>query len=399
MPGTITRRGAVFRGLAGITVLAAGGLAWRAWSGGVFHTGEGPAYEPWRDWRNDRSSGPLAFVKAGILAASAHNTQPWRFRVSDERIEIFADAERHLGSFDPYRREQILSLGCALENMVLAARAQGIEPEVNLIPGTLTLPAKAKTAPVAIVNLRRGARQESALFNAIGDRHTHRGAYDVSRPVSRELLDEMQALVAGVSAIRLLLLVKGDRKSRLGELTVSATGEIIADHDMAAASAGWFRFNWNQVQSQRDGITLDAVGLPPLINAAAKILPAPSAEQADRQWLDATRDVHIKTVAVLGAIAVRELHDRPISLEAGRMWQRLHLWAASRGLAAQPLNQAAEIVDRESELGRPPRMAEALAQVMGDPVWKPTFIFRLGYADNAARLSPRRPVSAVVSKI
>jgi hypothetical protein len=109
--------------------------------------------------------------------------------------------------------------------------------------------------------------------------------------------------------------------------------------------------------------------------------------------------VHIKTAAVLGAIAVRELHDRPISLEAGRMWQRLHLWAASRGLAAQPLNQAAEIVDRESELGRPPRMAEALAQVMGDPVWKPTFIFRLGYADNAARLSPRRPVSAVVSKI
>lgn len=394
---TITRRGTLLRGLAGVTVLAAGGLVWRAWSGGVFHSGEGPAYELWRDWQKDRVAGPLAIVKAGILAANAHNTQPWRFRIAGDRIEVHADAERHLGAFDPYRREMVLSLGCALENMVHAARAQGFEPVVEPGNGMLTLPAKADMAAAAVLTLKPGERRESELFNAIAERHTHRGAYDTARPVSRALLDEMQALAADDSAVRLLLLVDGDRKARLGGLTVSATEEIIADHDMAAASARWFRFDWASLQQERDGITLDAVGLSPLINAAAKILPLPSPEEADLQWLGATRDVHVKTAAVLGAIAVRDLYDRPTTLAAGQAWQRLHLWATSRGLVAQPVNQAAERVDRESELGRPPRMAEALAQVTGDAAWKPTFIFRMGYADRPARLSPRRPVSAVVS--
>jgi len=398
MARTITRRNALLRGLAGVTVLAAGGLVWRAWSGGVFHAGEGPAYELWRDWREDRSPGPLAIVKAGILAASAHNTQPWRFRVSSERIAVHADAQRHLGPFDPYRREMMLSLGCALENMILAARSAGFEPLIERGAGRLSLSAKVDAGPVAVVNLSPRERRTSALFNAIGDRHTHRGGYDSSRPISRDLLDEMQALVAGDAVVRLILFVEGDRKSRLGQLTVSATEDIIADHDMAAASARWFRFDWDSLQQQRDGITLDAVGLPPLINAAAKILPPPSPEQADQQWLGATRDIHVKTATVLGVIAVRDLYDLPTTLAAGQAWQRLHLLATSHGVAAQPVNQAAERVDREAELAHPPRMAEALAQVTGDAAWKPTFIFRMGYADRPARHSPRRPVSAVVSK-
>jgi hypothetical protein len=151
------------------------------------------------------------------------------------------------------------------------------------------------------------------------------------------------------------------------------------------------------MQKHRAGIPMAAVGLPPLINTLVKIAPAVSAEQADRQWLGATRDVHVKTATVLGMIVVRELYDVPTTLKAGQAWQRLHLWATSRGLAAQPINQAAECVDRQAELGRPPRMAEALAQVTADPAWKPTFIFRMGYAGQPAGLSPRRPLSVVVS--
>ncbi len=35
----------------GTLVLVAGGGVWRATDQGVFSTGEGPAYEPWDDWR------------------------------------------------------------------------------------------------------------------------------------------------------------------------------------------------------------------------------------------------------------------------------------------------------------------------------------------------------------
>ena len=43
----------------------------------------------------------------------------------------------------------------------------------------------------------------------------------------------------------------------------------------------------------RDGITLDAQSLPPLINAAAKILPPLGQESADKVWLQTTRERQI----------------------------------------------------------------------------------------------------------
>ena len=158
-----------------------------------------------------------------------------------------------------------------------------------------------------------------------------------------------------------------------------------------------FDFDWDAVQKHRDGITLDAVGLPALVNAAAKILPRPSDEQADRQWLDATRDIHVATAPLLGMIAVRDLYDRPLALSAGRLWQRLHLWLTARGLVAHPLNQPAERVDRERALNAPANTAESLARLTGESGWQPTFVFRAGYANGAARLSPRRAVEAVVA--
>jgi hypothetical protein len=398
MTRTLTSRRSVLKGLAGLSVLAAGGVVYRAWDNGVFDVGGGPAYEPWHDWREAALEGPLAIVQAGILASNAHNTQPWRFRLSEDRIAVFADHDRHLGTFDPFRREMALSLGCAIENMVHAARAQGLVPRIVVAPDRFGLggPSRPEQA-VAIIHLSYGEPARGELFQAIAHRHTHRGAYDAGRSVPAALQDEMLALAGAQDDIRLFLFGDGPAKAKLGDIIIAATEDIVADHEMAMDSARWFRFDWRSIQEHRDGVTLDTVGLPPLINAAAKIVPAPSAEQADRQWLDATRDVHVATAPLLGMIAVRDLYDQPTTLEAGRLWQRLHLWATARGLAAQPLNMPPERVDREAELGKDPRMAAALADVTGDAAWHPTFVFRMGHAESLARLSPRRSLDAVLT--
>lgn len=78
-------------------VLVAGGGVWHASSRGVFSTGKGPAYEPWEYWAVDDGKGPLALVRAAILAANPHNTQPWLFRLSESRIDLFADTTRNIG--------------------------------------------------------------------------------------------------------------------------------------------------------------------------------------------------------------------------------------------------------------------------------------------------------------
>ena len=97
-------RRALLEGGGAVLVVAAGGQAWRASDNGVFSAGDGPASEPWRMWEADTTGGPLRPVRAGILAASPHNTQPWLFRLLDGEIELYADLGRNLGALDPYVR-------------------------------------------------------------------------------------------------------------------------------------------------------------------------------------------------------------------------------------------------------------------------------------------------------
>src|SRR5260370_34102702 len=74
------QRRSFLKGAGIVTVAVGGGGAWRAWDQGVFSVGEGPAYEPWKDWRTTGNEAPLALVRAALLAATAHTTQPWLFK-------------------------------------------------------------------------------------------------------------------------------------------------------------------------------------------------------------------------------------------------------------------------------------------------------------------------------
>ncbi|MEX2223058.1 MAG: hypothetical protein WEG40_14800 [Candidatus Rokuibacteriota bacterium] len=393
------KRRAVLKGVGVVSILAAGGFVWRAQDQGLFSTGAGGAYEPWTTWRSAAGEGPLGLVRAGILAASPHNTQPWLFRVSDARIELHADTARGLGAFDPYLREMHIGLGCAVENMARAARAYGYEATVSERAGVLAPPPPSPPpGPVAPRDLGPTRARPDALFDAIPRRHTDRGAYDPGRPVPGAMLEAMWATFRDDADLRLFLFSAPGERKQFGEAAIQATEAIVADPRMVADSDRWFRHRRADVQRLRDGLTLDAAGLGPLVTAMAKLLPPVSAETSHRYWLDATRDVQVPGTALFGLIAVRDLHDRPQALRAGQRWQRLHLMGTARGLAMQPINQPVEMVDRERELGKPPRAAGVLAALTGDAAWKPTFAFRMGFPTRPAAASPRRPVDAVVLK-
>jgi len=129
------QRRSFLKGTGAVIVAVAGGGVWRAYDQGVFSVGEGPAYEPWKDWRKDSNDGsPLVLVRAAILAASPHNTQPWLFKVTNSSIELYIDTQRNVGALDPYLREEHIGMGCALENLMLAATANGYAATVSLVP-------------------------------------------------------------------------------------------------------------------------------------------------------------------------------------------------------------------------------------------------------------------------
>src|SRR5437870_5556765 len=77
----------------------------------------------------------LSFLlRYAILAPSSHNTQPWKFLVRDNRITVFANTDRWLKIADADQSELYISIGCAIENLLVAAQHFDYDYEIDYFP-------------------------------------------------------------------------------------------------------------------------------------------------------------------------------------------------------------------------------------------------------------------------
>jgi nitroreductase len=398
--GTMHRR-AFLKAAVSVAALSAGGEAWYAWDRGVFSVGEGPAYEPWNNWSKSAgpgtSEGPLSLLRAAILAASPHNTQPWRFRVGDSFVELYLDRRRNVGALDPYLREECIGMGCALENLMLSAAAHGYAATAALLPGKLRRIA-GQLEMVARVNLEPGPREENELYHAIPLRHTNRSLYDQRKPVPLEFVKALSPLADGDPGVRLFLLTEEASRKRMVELSAAANIMVYSDPCVEVASKRWMRLKWSEVQRLRDGLTIDAFGLSPGFSAVSKLVPLPMLNRIATQTRKHGYADHMLAAPLMGLIAVRDRYDREQCLQAGRLWQRMHLFATARGVAARPCNEAVELVDYERMKGSRPNALVQLSHITGDSTWQPTFVFLMGYPTETAHASPRRSVQEVLNR-
>lgn len=388
----ISRRAFLKRAGGTALILVAGGSVWRASDRGVFSTGQGAAYEPWQNWRTDKAKGSLGVVQSAILAANPHNSQPWLFRVSENQVDLFADTSRNLGAIDPFLREMYTGLGCALENISLSAEALGYTPDITLLPD----PADSTHAARAV--LQPGEVKSSELYDAIPNRHTNRGAYDLERPIEAGVLESINALNTNPD-LKIKWLTSQVERQHFGELTVRATEALTLDAEQIHDSDEWLRLGWNQVQEHRDGISLDTSGTPALRRAFLKMLPnrlLNSSAQSSNFFRQATKDVHVATAAAFGLILVLDKGSNAARMQGGRLWQRLHLWVTTQGISVQPLNQTTERIDREQQLGIEPVFGKALTDFIADDSWQLLMPFRIGYPTVQANKSPRRSLESVL---
>jgi nitroreductase len=388
----ISRRAALRYGGGALVLAGAAGLL-RAIDQGLVLPRDNPGLAAWDDWNHDRYLGPLALVSAGILAASPHNTQPWHFAIGRQGVDIFEVPGRALGAMDPFGRERLLGLGAAIHNMALASTGIDRSAIVRLLPDPVN--------PIHVARIELGPEGEHVeahpLLAAIGRRHTDRGPY-AGGPVAA---DSVAALVGASRSddVRIMLFDAASAAGkRFAALTIEATEAIAADTAMMAASHSWFRHSRRDQDRLKDGLSVATSGVSPWLAAAAAMLPEQSASSEGKYWLSGTRDHALPTASAFGLILVRDLADRRAALLAGGAWQRLQLTATSLGLASQPLNQLPEMIDRQRQLGQAAHFAAAADALLADPLWRPTFAFRLGHPTAPALPSPRRPVSEVIGQ-
>lgn len=121
-----------------------------------------------------------SLVADATMAASSHNTQPWRFEIGENLIRILPDFTRRCPMVDPDDHHLYVSLGCAAENIVQAAASKGWKAAVEV--------RSSGDAHSVDVMLEPATPVASPLAEAIPRRQCTRAAYDGRRASTDNLL-------------------------------------------------------------------------------------------------------------------------------------------------------------------------------------------------------------------
>jgi nitroreductase len=310
------------------------------------------------------------FVRFATLAPSGHNTQPWKFRAGADRLEILPDFSRRTPVVDPDDHHLFVSLGCAAENLALAAEARGRQGQISFEP--------ANGGSVVFAS-GSGPGTGSVLFDAIPKRQSTRAEYD-GKPVSAADLRTL-ATASAVPGADMVLITERPQIERVRDLVIAGNSAQIADAAFVRELKAWLRFSPREAIETGDGLFSAASGSPALPGWLGPHL---------FDWVfraDAENDKYARQIASSAGIAVfaAQKEDREHWVLAGRACQRFALQATALGLKLAFINQPVEVA----------RLRPELANLIGLPDRRPDLVMRFGYGPSLP-YSARRPIEGTM---
>lgn len=302
-------------------------------------------------------------ARASLRAPSVFNTQPWKWHLSGDLLELSSDPDRRLGVTDPEGRLLLLSCGGALHHARLTLAAQGWHADVKYLPDERHPDLLAR---IQVIGPAPADPAAARLADAIIRRRTDRRTFG-ERTVSEETLKRLQRQVESQGAH--LYLVPDDRVPELAVAVDEAADVEYFDPAYRTELTRW---------THRPAWTGDGVPPSTAVTPALRRVPARNLLPDGSPGLlaGAGGDEGAAYVVLFGA------SDRPIDLlRGGEAMSALLLLATAEGVSTAPISEAVEIAWPRHLLAR-------LLSGAGEPY----LIVRLGYpdSDEVLPVSPRR---------
>jgi nitroreductase len=299
-------------------------------------------------------------AQASLHAPSVFNTQPWRWEISGDTMELLADATRRIDSTDRDGRLLALSCGAALHHARVALAANGWTASVDRLPdparpelvARVTLGAPAPADPLA-----------QRLAGAIPQRRTDRRAFG-ERPVLDTDLTGLRKLVEAEGAY--LHTVRADQVVTVALAAEAAGAAELDDPAYRAELAKWT----HRAAEQGDGVPASVA-----VEAALRRVPVRefAPDGAAGLMAGADHDQGAAYVVLFGEDV------RPANLvRGGEALSALLLAATADGLATAPQSEPVEVE-------WPRHLMHGLLAGIGEPY----VLVRLGYRSAGDPLPPR----------
>jgi nitroreductase len=305
-------------------------------------------------------------MASAVLAPSVHNTQPWRFVVTPDGLDISLDRRRQLAVLDPSGRQMVLSAACALFNARVSFARAGIGVTVERI--------QDPDRPDLLARLRiteSGSSDDELvmLAEAVGLRQTNRRRFDPSA-VPEELIQRLAEAAHREHATLNPIVEEADRQT-VARLSQRADGQQVTNPAYRNELRSWTTDDSTRLDGVRaeviprvDGTADDEIPIRDFDTRAAGALPAATHSSAHQCLLILSTD---------GDGIDSWVH-------AGEALERAWLELTSAGFTASVFTQVIE----------EPGLRAQLRQELGMQT-HPQLILRVGHAPQTAR-SLRRPL-------
>jgi hypothetical protein len=265
---------------------------------------------------------------------------------------------------DPDQRELYLSLGCALENLLVAAEHFGFAHGVSYFP------RRWQPDLVATVLFHSGGTispaRAGATLDALRLRHNDPSVFSPA-PIP-ESVQRTLKVCCDESDLALDLTDDPRLRNWFEALTVASDTIDFANPAFRMELAYWIRQAASGVPGQSHGAALPEAGSSSLGGTIAQNYSK------------------VESAAMLGLI--RSAGDSHLThLRAGQLFERVWVTATAAGLSMNPMSQTM----------RRPELRSTVATLLPMPGWVPQHVFRIGYSTSHPRqYTARRSVDDVL---
>lgn len=312
-------------------------------------------------------------VESAVKAPSGHNTQPWKFNIEEDYIDIIPDFSKTLPVVDGDNRELFISLGCAAENICIAASTLGYESDMSVSQeGVITLRLN-----------KSDSIEPDTLFTQIEKRQTNRNVYK-SQIIGEKILNDCLSVLPESKDICSYYWENGSETYEIVKQFVLEGNVLQMDNEMFVKELkSWMRFNKKESMDKKDGLGYDVFGAPNLPAFIAK--PAISSFlNSKKQNKGDLKKIESSSHFVLFTTTGNAIPDW---IALGRTMQRFLLKTTAHGIAHAYMNQPCEVEELRAKLKE---------QLLANNAY-PQILLRIGYAKQAP-YAKRKRVDEVIIK-
>lgn len=307
-----------------------------------------------------------------ILAPSGHNSQPWEFVIKNNSIEFWVNKDRALGKSDPERRQTLISIGCALENLLIAADYYGFKNEIKYFPdndGDLA-------ASVSFQKFGEIKNEPKHLIFLIPKRTSNRNKYS-NQPIPEKFLEEIKKI--SNTEIEATVITEKDKILSLSDITNRAQIEVMDRNYFREELSHYIKSSFTKSTTGMPGFVL---GLPAIVSLfASKLIKKINMSKVSAKQDDAL----LKKFTTAFLLVSTKNDDKYNWIKSGQVFEKVWLLATQSGLSFSVLAAGVQVGDYYKKI-----------QEVLNTNLRPLAFSRLGYSEKTARHSPRKKVEEVL---